>query len=667
MRRWLQVLVLCLLCATSIGARAQQSLPPPARSSGDSARPAWDDGPHDATDESDEDEADEAKDDEPDHAESPFDDSSKEDFERSLSSALSDPSASFCQTKQLDPFGDSRLCSLSKAEVRQRCPGLKLACQIKAQERDGGSWNVPRWLGGLADLAYWAVLAVLVVVVALALWRTLGSARLEQLAQNPAAHLPSHEPTRVARQSGEGDVARLWAYAERAASASRFDEAVAALQAALIHALRISGKLHVSPALTNGDYLRALRPDPSLHGPVREVFRAVEAVQFGGAVANAELYRKLFERVQPIVTRAMAAAVLFLLCFSQSSCGPGGLAGDFRGSAQGLGVLTHILTERHTTVRRRVRSLDEIEHEVSAILVVGEQPSEAWSKLLEFTSSGGTLIVTSKSDELEKATHTHYAQVSYSGRLGWLPVGFEPATLELSAMTEHALELPPPRRARDRTFATADARPFVALRAYGAGSVLFFADDDFLSSASLSLGDNAFLVTSLLRRPGEVLELVGPWTGGGSDSSFSSLFKAGLGVLLAQLALFAVLFGWHGGVRFGSPRDPIAAPRRAFRDHVLALGSNYRRARATRFALATYGSWLVERLRERLSPQQPIGLIELAGRLATRLAEPEAALVLLLTEARDAQDDAAQAVPSAADLSTLEKLESVTLRAGGSK
>ncbi len=653
MRRCLALLVLCVLCATSLGARAQPSQPSPSQSSVDSAK-----------DESDDVEAEEGK---ADDADSPFDGSRKEDFERALSGALSDPSASFCQAKELDRFGDPLACSLSKAEVRQRCPGLKLACQLEAEAHDWGSWNIPRWLGGLADVAYWAVLVVLVVTLALALWRMLGNARLERLAQPPARHLPANEPTRVARRSGEGDVARLWAYAEQAAAASRFDEAVAALQAALIHALRIAGKLHVSPALTNGDYLRALRPEPSLHGPVREVFRAVEAVQFGGAVANAELYRKLFERVQPIVTRAMAAVLLCWLCFSQSSCGPGGLAGDFRDSAHGLGVLTHLLTERQTTVKRRVRSLDEIEHEVSAILVVGEQPSEAWSKLLEFASSGGTLIVTAKSDELEKATHVHYTQDGYSGKLGWLPVGFEPAALELSAVTQHALELPPPKRARDRSFATANARPFVARRAYGTGSVLFFADDDFLSSASLSLGDNAFLVTSLLRQPGKVLELVGPWTGGGSKSTLSSLFKAGLGVLLAQLALFAVLFGWHGGVRFGSARDPIAVPRRAFRDHVLALGSNYRRARATRFALATYGSWLIERLRDRLSPQQPIGLIDLAGRLSTRLAEPEPALVLLLTEARDAQDDAAHAKPSAADLSTLEKLESVTLRAGGSK
>ncbi|MEO6603192.1 MAG: DUF4350 domain-containing protein [Polyangiaceae bacterium] len=591
-------------------------------------------------------------------------DLSKEDFEPSLSSALSDPSAAFCQAKELDRFGDPLVCSLSKVAVRQRCPGLKMACRAIAEKR---AWHSPAWLGSLADLAFWVVLAVLLIALMSALWRTLGNVRLERQANRPGPHLPSDEPARVRRRAGEGDVARLWAQAELAANASRFEEAVANLQAALVHALRISGKLHVSPALTNGDYLRALRPEPTLHGPVREVFRAVEAVQFGGAVANADLYRKVLERVQPIVMRALGALILGLLCVSQSSCGPAGLAGDFRGSAGGLGVLTHVLREQQTTVRRRVRALDEIETEVGSILVVGEQPSEVWGKLLEFTSAGGTLIVTGESAEIANATGTHYVPWDYSGKLGWLPVGFEPAQMDLSAVTQHALVLPPRRDTRDRTFAAADGRPYLASRTYGHGRVLFFADEEFLSSASLSLADNAFLVTSLLRRPGHVLELVGPWTGGGSKSTFSSLFKAGLGVLLAQLALLALFFGWHGGVRFGSPRDPVAERRRVFRDHVLALGANYRRARATRFVLATYGSWLTERLRDRLSPQQPIGLIDLAGRIATRVDQPESELVLLLTEVRDAQEDAAQAQPTVLDLSTLEKLESVTLRAGGSK
>ena len=604
----------------------------------------------------------EAQPEQPEAPSNPFAAVPKPDLERSLAAALSDPQVSFCKTQESEASHDALLCSLSHSSVRQRCPGLRQACRIKLEEH-GGAWSLAEALRGIADLAFWALLLALLLGVAVAFARVVGAAKFAPKAPL-RVDLPSSEPTRVVHRAGEADVARLLAQAERSASAARFEEAVAAIQAALIHALRISGKLHVSPALTNGDYLRALRGDASLHGAARDVFRSVEAVQFGGAPASAELYRKLFERVHPIVTHALSALMLCLLCFSQSACSKA-FGGDPEGGGRGFGVLTRLLSDQHTTVRRRVRALNVIEPEVSAILVIGEQPSEVWSRLLDFADAGGELIVTQPSPELEKATHVHFTAHGYEGKLELGP-GFEATELELSAVTEHALELPEPNGPEDRSFAFAQKRPYTAQRSYGEGSVLLFADADFLSNASLSLGDNAFFVTSLLRQHG-VLEIVGPWTGGGASSTFSSLFKAGLGTLLAQLALLAVVFGWHGGSSFGTRRDPVAAQRRAFRDHVLALGENYRRARATRFALATYGAWLIERLRDRLSPQQPIGLIDLAGKVAARVSLPESELVLLLAEARDAQDDLDVARPSPADLATLDKLETLTLRAGGSK
>jgi hypothetical protein len=518
-------------------------------------------------------------------------------------------------------------------------------------------------LGAVSSLIFWLLLGALVIAVVFALRRVLVGAQFiaPDTAKRPSA--TSSEMAPIAPHVAETDVARLWSLAEQSALSARFEDAVAALQAAMIHALRMAGKLHVSPALTNGDYLRALRSDES-YGAARDVFRSVEAVQFGGAPASAALYRKLFERVQPIVVRVLSVLLLFGVCFGQSACSNSLSLGP-DGGGHGLAVLTQLLRDQQVTVRRRIRPLNEIEPDVYAIMVVGEQPTEAWTKLLQFASDGGTLIVTEASEEVAKATNVHYSSESYQGRLS-LPVGFEPTQLELSAVTRHALDLRTSVQ-NERTYAMAGTHPYVAERNYGDGRVLYFGDDEFLSNASLSVGDNAFFAVSLLCHNGSTLELVGPWTGGGASSTLSSLYKAGLGALVAQLALLAVLFGWYGGTAFGLRRDPVAVRRRAFRDHVLALGENYRRARATRFALATYGSWLIERLRERLSPQQPIGLIELASRMALRVDLPEPELVLLLTEAREAQDDLASARPSPTDLTTLEKLENMTIRAGGSK
>lgn len=645
-----------------------QSLAASAQPSDDS--PAWQSVPPASSSSSDDSETDEAEEsEEPDEPLNPFLSVPPDSVEGSLSRALSGPDASFCKAREAAVQNDPLLCSLSRLSSRQRCPGLRQACLATPAERAARSSpgsSVPGGVVALADVTFWVVLAGLLLALGFALRRILGGAQFS--AHDAPKRLPlssSPEKTAVTRHAAETDVARLWSLAEKAALSARFEEAVAALQAALIHALRISGKLHVSPAQTNGDYLRALRPEPSLHGTARDVFRSVEAVQFGGAPASAELYRKLFERVQPIVTRVLSLLILCAFGFGPSGCSKT-FDREPMGDGHGLEVLTRLLIDQHTTVRSRIRALNVIEPEVSAILVVGEQPSEAWAKLLEFAAAGGMLVVSESSTEVAKATSVHYSYEAYSGRLDF-PPDFEPSRLEVSGVVRHALELPKENRDRYRTFALAGKRAYVAEREYGSGSVLFFGDEEFLSNASLSIGDNAFFAVSLLRRNGQVLELVGPWTGGGASSTFSSLFKAGLGALVAQLALLAVLFGWHGGAAFGLRKDPIAVQRRAFRDHVLALGANYRRARATRFALATYGSWLIERLRERLSPQQPIGLIDLAGRIAARIEQPESELVMLLAEARDAQEDLAAARPSPADLSALEKLEIITVRAGGSK
>ncbi|HYP77393.1 MAG TPA: DUF4350 domain-containing protein [Polyangiaceae bacterium] len=604
--------------------------------------------------------------DETDGSHNPFASVPPDSVERSLSRVLSGSGSSFCKAKQAAVRDDPLLCSLSRLSARQRCPGLRQACATPVEQRPAATRSRFRRLATLGDFAFWLVLSGLLVALGLAVRSAFVGAQFTPAAARKRASPSSPETPPAAPQVAETDVARLWSIAQQSASSARFEDAVAALQAALIHALRISGKLHVSPAQTNGDYLRALRPEPSLQGTAREVFRSVEAVQFGGAPASAELYRKLFEHVQPIVVRVLSVLVLCAFGLAQSGCSkPFGADAD--GGGHGLDVLTQLLREQGTIVRRRIRALNVIEPEVTAILVVGEQPSEAWAKLLEFAAGGGTLVVSEGSDQLAKATHVRYSFAPYQGRLD-LPdvVGVEPTRLELSAVARHALELGNSDDA-ERTFALAGKSVYVAERGYGAGSVLYFGDDEYLSDASLSIGDNAFFSVSLLRREGRVLELVGPWTGGGASSTLASLFKAGLGPLLAQLGLLAVLFGWHGGAAFGLRKDPVVVRRRAFRDHVLALGENYRRARATRFALASYGSWLIERLRERLSPQQPIGLIDLAGRIAARVERPEAELVLLLAEARDAQDDSATARPAPADLNTLEKLETLTVRAGGSK
>jgi len=596
----------------------------------------------------------------------PFADAPREAVESSLSHALSDAEVSFCTAHESELLADPELCALSHLGVRQRCPALSQACRAQPQSQHS-EWNSDRTLAGIAEVVFWLAVAAVIGFILLALRGMLGVGTTKASAPPVRVDLSDDEPERAPRPPGETDVARLWARAQELARAARFEEAIAAIQAALIHALRLSGKLAVTPAQTNGDHLRALRAEPDLQRTAREVFRAAESVQFGGKPASGEQYQTLLARVEPIVTRVVSVILLICACFTQLGCGNLGSQNP-EADAHGLGVLTRLLTEQHTRVRRRIRPLNVIEPEVKAIVVLGEQADAEWSRLLRWASDGGTLIVTGSSRALALATNVHFVAHDYAGRLE-LPADFSATPLVLSGNVTHTLGLPAPSAPRERTFAMAEGRPYVASRSYGEGEVLFFADSELLQNASLSLGDNALFVFSLLQHPGAVVELVGPWTGGGADSTLSAFKNAGLFPLLAQLTLLALLFGWHGGVAFGKRRDPPLPRGRAFREHVLALGDNYRRAQATRFALAIYGAWLIERLRERLSFDQPIGLIELASRVAARSAgaESEAELVLLFTEARQAQEDVESASPSPADLSLLHKLEMLALRVGGSK
>ena len=605
----------------------------------------------------------------------PFEAVGKDAVESSLSRALHQKEAAFCQAYR-PGRQDHELCELSKLAGRQRCPALARACEQAAKskpeaqreperEQRAPASTEPARGSALGDALFWVVLIGLAVGLAIALLRLLGTAQLPIRSEQPRERpLDSVEP-RIPPAPRESDVARLWTLAQERARVGRFEEALAALQAALIHSLRLAGKLHVSPALTHGDYLRALRGEPELQSAAREVFRSIEAVEFGGALATGQTFQRLFARVLPIVQRSLLALCLLATAIGTSACSAVQEYGS-NGATHGHAVLTRLLSDNGTTVRQRIRPLGAFEPELHVILVEGEQSPETWDWLIEFVDEGGTLVVAATDERLEKTTQVHFERHAHAGKLD---VGSElnAPPLELFAVTDMALRLPPDNKPGLVTLASADGHPFVVQQYFGDGSVLFFADPAFLGNASLSVADNAWFVTALLARRGGLFELVGPWTSDGSQSTLGSLKQAGLGTVMAQLALVAVLFAWFGGVAFGARRDPIHAHRRAFRDHVLALAENYRRVRATRFALATYGGWLIERLRERVSPQQPLGLIDLAGRLAPRVELSEPELVLLLTEVHGARDELAGARPDATDLEKLQRLESLAVRVGGSK
>ena len=59
--------------------------------------------------------------------------------------------------------------------------------------------------------------------------------------------------------------------------------------------------MRIHPSATNGDYVREVRAStPAIAGPVANVVRDVEAVQFGVTVPDAGFYQSLLGRVLPL-------------------------------------------------------------------------------------------------------------------------------------------------------------------------------------------------------------------------------------------------------------------------------------------------------------------------------------------------------------------------------
>jgi hypothetical protein len=180
--------------------------------------------------------------------------------------------------------------------------------------------------------------------------------------------------------------------------------------------------------------------------------------------------------------------------------------------------------------------------------------------------------------------------------------------------------------------------------------VVVLADDSLFRNVGLLVADNAALLEALLRDGGTSLELVGDLTGLVAANPVESVERGRLGPALLQLAAFLALFFVCRGARFGRPVPEPRSERRAFAEHVRALGLHYARARAERVALAALGAYAIDRLRERFGLRADRSLSGLAEAVAARTERPVGKVMRMFLEARDA----GKAVPADNDARDLE-------------
>jgi hypothetical protein len=528
-------------------------------------------------------------------------------------------------------------------------------------------------MSGLARVLFYGLLAAaLVVVVRAVVQNVLGlRAGTARAPSSDEADLPS-DTTTPAPGPVETDVERLLSRARAAAACGDYGRAIDDAYAALLRRLDGDGLIEIHPSRTNGDYVRRLRDKPQLRREVRGVVGDVEQVQFGSAPPSETAYQKVLEKVLPLVARALLPVALFLGFSAALSCKPRGGNDEYADmSPSGTEAIVETMKAAGFKIRHRVERLTALNRPLTLVLrpeTVLDEPT--WSYLLAWVRRGGHLLVAGVSPLPDVLS----LRIVADGEGMIHPVTKQPLSPEDEARLlpnaewapDEAMAMPPglhlessdPDLPRDAFALGRGLVPVGADLQWGDGRVLVIADGRLFTNIALAVQHDADLLRASLLRlsssptpEGTEVEICDGWTGAGAQTPLESVQQARLTPAMVQLLiLLALLFLWKG-TAFARLRDPPVEGRRAFADHVRALGLTYQRARASRYVEGLYAVWALDRLRERVHRVGGQGLISLAEAIAARTGRPEGQVMGILVEAATARDEA---VPSVSKQRTTE-------------
>lgn len=556
-----------------------------------------------------------------------------------LDAIASDTPPDFCRRRDYRlERREAALCSLGPA-ARARCPEFAAACERMA----GGAPRAPaeapratesRWLGLLAGvlqmigLALLAGLAALCVLALVRLVRGRAASRRREPAEDATTPGSGEAAVDVEREGGpEPHLAR----ARALAAAGEFARALVELHLGVVSSLDARGVLRARPGRTNGDYARELGQKPELLSAFREVTRAVEAVQFGGAHVDAAGFQRLLGRAAPLLPALLA--LLVGLSFGVLGCGgepAKPVASEACGSgADGHSLLCGVLEATGARVRRRYRSLEGLADASSDVNVVvllrGDLEAKSTRALEAWVRSGGVLVLAAPLPELDRQLGVERTErpcgdvvIGGSARVATIGPGLRAPTLVTSGVCP-------------------SGGAFIARSPLGEGWVGVVPTPAALSNASLAAADNAALLVPVLFPANAVVELVGSWTRDEAENPLGQLRAAGLLPWLLQLMALGLCYGLYRGQPFARRRAPPEVGRRRFSEHAQALGQRWAEAGAAGAALKAYATWATEQLRERL----PIGTEQTVAGLAQVISEktgkPPEAVARTLERARQAQ------------------------------
>jgi hypothetical protein len=368
----------------------------------------------------------------------------------------------------------------------------------------------------------------------------------------------------------ESDAERLLALARQAAAAGQPGQAIDHAYAALLRRLEADGLVRVEKWRTNGDYLRDLRNKPDLRQKVAGIVRDVEILQFSDTPPSPDAFEGLFARIVPLVQ----GALVLLLMMALSACGV--RRGPEPDSPSGQSAVRRLLEKAGVPVEHRLKAIDKMAGFDGALLLFREPEPAEWDLLLGYVKGGGGLVIAAPMP-LPSSLGVKRAPFG-SGK----PMRVHEDYREV--IGDYTLQLPRPGclEGAGSKLAGTDQCSYAVQVKDEKGAIIILGDGQLFENVSLAAGDNAAFMVSLLeliRRPG-IVQIVDDMTGQSSPNPFVSLARAGLALLLLQMAFLMALWFWHRGRAFGRRHEPPPPARRAFVEHVRAVGAQYAKANA---------------------------------------------------------------------------------------
>jgi hypothetical protein len=578
------------------------------------------------------------------------------------------------------------------------CGGFVTACTPKAPtattptttatatppSRSGPSLTpvtVPGGLGMAAQVMVWLLVAALVIAVLVPIVRALARMRRDKALAEPVREKPTVEQdlpmAELLPTTSDEDV--ILRRAEEHARRGEYGIALQLYLAASLRALDKRGAVRVARDRTNGEYVRSCS-DTNAKPALRDIVREVDRVQFGredptmDAVSRAAQRATAIVRAMPVMLLSLVIAALALGCGGHGG-GPAKPGEDPAGSELFLEVLRRqgvdvkplagslatlpspklgardpaVIVDVETTElddEARTHLGDWVEE--GGVLVIAGEPSR-WPTEFGVTRaySPGAHTVTARrllargstggGDEEEEsgsagaiyASALEHGALASGDALGW------------SAVTDRVAWLPD-----DMTYAAVVPR--------GKGWVVGIANDELFTNAGLARPGNAAVLVAILSASDRLAFRIAEQDDGMSPPStpIAALARAGLGLgMMHGVAAMLVLF-FAVGVRMSRPKPAPPPVRRAFAEHVEAVGALYSRTRNAPHALAAYARFADERLRARM----PRGTGDIPAFLASRARLPLDACQRIWTRAVAAK---AGAPPLGDELAVLKELSAM--------